>query len=291
MHVKHHNQQAALPGRPNRLLPIENPNLIYVGQIIMVPPRTPQSMPGTGLRRDADQIAQGVDTRVVYKLEGPENQYRRVLPNCIIEARLTGTIAIENVMHDRYEHNLELSLDKHGIETKHNLGRFSDHAFRDLTRGVALDFDSGRVTIQAPIMYKAGLGPFTIEVQAESTIHHEFSSILLKKHTLLLNPWLGQNPAGFEYLSKIEKDVLAIYESTNREGTEEDYENGFMNSYGRTDFENDFNEYNAMIFTYPHKFKAILARYPRVRAKFRVWLDFYHSIDPIFTEGYLLGAS
>jgi hypothetical protein len=31
------------------------------------------------------------------------------------------------------------------------------------------------------------------------------------------------------------------------------------------------------------------AWYPRVRGKFKVWLEFYQKIDPIFTEEYLLG--
>ncbi len=62
-----------------------------------------------------------------------------------------------------------------------------------------------------------------------------------------------------------------------------------MDSYGQTNFENDFNEFSAMIFTYPDKFKKIMRRYPRVRAKFLVWLNFYHKIDPIFTEEYFFG--
>jgi hypothetical protein len=46
-----------------------------------------------------------------------------------------------------------------------------------------------------------------------------------------------------------------------------------------------------MIFTYPEKFKKIINEYPRVRGKFKVWLDFYQKIDPIFTEAYLLGKN
>ena len=72
-------------------------------------------------------------------------------------------------------------------------------------------------------------------------------------------------------------------------GSEEDYKNGFMSTYGKTEFENDFNEYAAMIFTHPHKFKKIMDQYPRVRGKFLLFLEFYHKIDPIFTEEYLLG--
>ncbi len=32
-----------------------------------------------------------------------------------------------------------------------------------------------------------------------------------------------------------------------------------------------------------------MGSYPRIRAKFLVWLEFYQSIDPIFTEEYLFG--
>ncbi|MBI5895162.1 MAG: hypothetical protein HZB24_03820 [Desulfobacterales bacterium] len=123
-----------------------------------------------------------------------------------------------------------------------------------------------------------------------ATFHHEFSSLLLSRHSLVLNPWLEQNPKGFKYLYDTDADKLKTFNNSSLNGTAPDYENGFMNTYGQTDFENDFNEYSAMIFTYPGKFKQIMARHPRVRGKFLVWLKFYQVIDPIFTEEYLLGA-
>jgi hypothetical protein len=123
-----------------------------------------------------------------------------------------------------------------------------------------------------------------------ATFHHEFSSLLLSRRSLVLNPWLEQNPKGFKYLYDTDADKLKTFKEASLDGTESDYEKGFMNTYCQTDFENDFNEYSAMIFTYPEKFKQIMARHPRVRGKFRVWLKFYQEIDPIFTEEYLLGA-
>ncbi len=76
---------------------------------------------------------------------------------------------------------------------------------------------------------------------------------------------------------------------TSLKGTEADYNKGFMNTYAQTTFENDFNEYARIIFINPQEFKKIMNQYPRVRGKFLIWLDFYHKIDPIFTEEYLLG--
>ena len=121
------------------------------------------------------------------------------------------------------------------------------------------------------------------------TFHHEFSSLLMKSHGMFLNPWFENNPNDFVYLYDTEKSNVEIYKNTSLKGTDIDYKKGFMNTYGQTNFENDFNEYSAMIFTYPEKFKRIMDRHPRVRGKFSVWLKFYQEVDPIFTEEYLFG--
>ena len=123
------------------------------------------------------------------------------------------------------------------------------------------------------------------------SIHHEISSLLLVRHSFFINPWTDHNPKNFNYLFDVFKESAKIYSQTSLVGSKEDYLKGFMDSYGQTSFENDFNEYSAMIFTYPEKFKNIMNRYPRVRAKFLVWLNYYHKIDPIFTEEYFLGQS
>lgn len=138
------------------------------------------------------------------------------------------------------------------------------------------------------IIYLVNHG-FINEDDAIKTIHHELSSLILLSHSFFINPWTDQNPQNFEYLYDVTDNTLKTYKSTSSVGTELEYEKGFMNTYGQTDFENDFNEYSEMIFTYPQKFKEIMNQYPRVRGKFLVWLEFYRKIDPIFTEEYLLG--
>lgn len=124
-----------------------------------------------------------------------------------------------------------------------------------------------------------------------SNFHHEFSSLLIKSHSFFLNPWIDQNPKSFEYLGDIYDNWEALKKDVEitRKGRNQDYEKGFMNTYGQTNFGNDFSEYSGMILTNPEKFKKIMNRHPRVRGKFQVWLEYYHQIDPIFTEAYLLG--
>jgi hypothetical protein len=120
-------------------------------------------------------------------------------------------------------------------------------------------------------------------------VHHELSSLFLNRHTFSNNSWTSNNPKGYKYLYSKTDNNLKTFNNSSLYGTAADYEKGFMDSYGQTNFENDFNEYSAMIFTYPEKFKKIMNKYPRVRGKFLVLMDFYQKIDPIFTESYLLG--
>ncbi len=127
--------------------------------------------------------------------------------------------------------------------------------------------------------------------QAMSTIHHELSSLFLKRHTFFINPWEAHNPRGFKYFDDIYNDWNTLKKVCNAISDYDCYEKGIVTNYGLTNFENDFNEYSEMIFTYPQKFKKIMNQYPRVRGKFLVWLEFYQKIDPVFTEEYLFGEN
>ena len=200
-------------------------------------------------------------------------------------ARYSKVTPIRHRVLARYPQILQKAFEKYpdqaiktNLKAIHFAGDIDQHGFKcsgsyDPFRRIVFLVNSGNQTNQ----------------DAVSTFHHEFSSLLLKSHTFFLNPWEDFNPKDFKYAYETTKDKLNTYNSASSVGTEADYEKGFMNSYGQTNFENDFNEYSAMIFTYPEKFKKIMNQYPRVRGKFKVWLDFYQKIDPIFTESYLLG--
>lgn len=128
------------------------------------------------------------------------------------------------------------------------------------------------------------------DIFAIRTFHHEFSSLLMKSHSFFVNPWADHNPKNFRYIEDIYDTWKELRKKIDIYGqSEEDFEKGFVSTYGQISFGNDFSEYSAMIFTYPEKFKKIMNQYPRVRGKFLIWLEFYQKIDPIFTEEYLLG--
>ena len=179
---------------------------------------------------------------------------------------------------------------------KEALGRYPDQVIRNYLNGI---YFAGKINEDGfeyggsydpylRIIYVVDSG-YEKENRPIYAIHHELSSLFLARHTFCINPWTDNNPGNFKYLYKKSNDELKTYKSTSTDGSAEDYKKGFMDSYGQTSFENDFNEYSAMIFTYPEKFKKIMNQYPRVRGKFKVWLEFYQKIDPIFTKEYLLG--
>jgi hypothetical protein len=160
--------------------------------------------------------------------------------------------------------------------------------FAKIIRHNGLEY-AGTYDASRRIIYLANDGK-QAEKRSIGTFHHEFSSALLKNGFFFLNLWLNENPEGFKYRLEREERWEKALDGTSLLGTEEDYEKGFMNSYGQTDYENDVNEYSKYIFTYPEQFKEIMDHYPRVRAKFLVWLEFYHEIDPIFTEDYFFNG-
>ena len=63
---------------------------------------------------------------------------------------------------------------------------------------------------------------------------------------------------------------------------------GLLNSYSDSGVENDFNSYAEVVFTNPKKMKRLIAEYPIVKRKYKVFKDFYMNIDqgfaPVFNK-------
>lgn len=168
-----HNKEVARFGPHGRLLPIKDPNLIFVGQTILVPPRKKKSQPGNGKRHEANNTATGLQVKVVCKTvkESKNWQYETRTPDYTIKASMTATISIENLSRNRYRYNLELSVSKNKLELNQKLNDFNNRAFKDLADGVKMAYESGRVTIKVPIATHAKVGPYTFDVRADAPNH------------------------------------------------------------------------------------------------------------------------
>ncbi len=120
----------------------------------------------------------------------------------------------------------------------------------------------------------------------ERLFHAEFSSILLRNLSYYLNKttWLGCNATSFTYGGSGSEAIR-----TNK--TDEDFdealnEQGILNQYATSNFENDVNSFAKNIFTPNNHFWKTVKKYPRLQCKLELIIGFYTQIDPSFTENF-----
>jgi hypothetical protein len=120
----------------------------------------------------------------------------------------------------------------------------------------------------------------------EQTFHHEFSSILFRNFPAFLDTaaWKNANIPGFDY-NDPEAGVGAI--RNNQSSQEADTllcKKGFLTQYAYSSLENDVNTLAQNLFRPGSSFWEITDNYPRIRKKVTLLINFYHSIDAVFTE-------
>lgn len=119
------------------------------------------------------------------------------------------------------------------------------------------------------------------------SLHHEFSSIIMKSDKFPDEQWRSLNLKSFKY--KHDNRLGGVDALKSREfGAQNDkkilYLQGFLSQYAMTNVEEDFNVYSGMIMTHPYEVKNLIIEYPIVRKKVKLWLDFYKSIDQEFKD-------
>jgi hypothetical protein len=123
----------------------------------------------------------------------------------------------------------------------------------------------------------------------EGTFHHEFSSILLKRHVTRVQKqnWKQTNPEGFSYGNG---GVEAL--RSNETGLHLEYslfEKGFLNQYSLASLEEDWNCYAEYIFVNDPGFWEAWEEYEAIRKKTAILIGFYNALDPMFTLEYFRG--
>jgi len=126
------------------------------------------------------------------------------------------------------------------------------------------------------------------DLYLEQTFHHEYSSILYRNHPSFIDEdgWKKANIPGFDY-NDPENGVGAIRNNESSQDLDTALcEKGFLTQYSLSGMENDINTFAQNIFSPSTGFWKIVDQYPRIRIKVRLLTDFYHKIDPLFTEDY-----
>ncbi len=124
-----------------------------------------------------------------------------------------------------------------------------------------------------------------------STFHHELSSILLRNHPERLDEaaWRDANRAGDQYRKSGTQSLLDGTAETRYSANF--HVNGFLNQYGTSSVEEDFNTFAEALFSGDDRFWRAVDQFSRVEKKKDLIVAFYQSLDPLFTEEYFRAIS
>jgi hypothetical protein len=112
--------------------------------------------------------------------------------------------------------------------------------------------------------------------------HHELSSLFLNGADFPASKWKSVNAPSFKYLANPVDVVHAasLNSRQNPENTDFWYKGGFVDDYGMSSLNNDFNMYAELAMSDPQKLKQLARKYPRIKSKTKIFVEFYTSLDP-----------
>jgi hypothetical protein len=119
----------------------------------------------------------------------------------------------------------------------------------------------------------------------EQTFHHEFSSILWRNFKFLFDEksWLANNDS--IHYGKSGKDAI----KTGKDSKQFDFElnkRGVLTEYSMASLEEDVNVFSENLFRCTKGFWELGNIHERIKNKTRLIIQFYHGINPFFTEEY-----
>jgi len=113
-----------------------------------------------------------------------------------------------------------------------------------------------------------------------STIHHEISSILLRKYRFDMIGFMAYNGFEIEYWN--DEDYLLKNSPPSYYASDALLTEGLLTHYAQTSPENDYNGYVEMAFAYPEIMSRFCSRYDRIKLKYEFIKKFYLNISPDF---------
>jgi hypothetical protein len=122
----------------------------------------------------------------------------------------------------------------------------------------------------------------------EQTLHHEFSSILLRNYFSFLDTgaWRNANEGRFDY-NDPEEGVGAIRNNASSQDLDSVLcKRGMLTQYALSSLENDLNTFAQNLFCPTKEFWLLVKKYPRIKKKVQLFVSFYNKINSVFTEAY-----
>jgi hypothetical protein len=119
-----------------------------------------------------------------------------------------------------------------------------------------------------------------------STIHHEISSILLRKYRFDMIGFMAYNGFEIEYWN--DEDYLLANPPPSYYASDALLTEGLLTHYAQTSPENDYNGYVEVAFSYPEIMSRFCSSYERIKLKYEFIKKFYLKISadfqPVFDQ-------
>lgn len=118
------------------------------------------------------------------------------------------------------------------------------------------------------------------------SVHHEFSSLLMKKYPFPMQQWRQANTADFAYAfeDKANPGLEAMRSGQDKLKDDALFAQGFLSAYAMSSVEEDFNVFSGVAFLYPDWMIELAQAHEPLRNKLVVWLDFHLAIDAAFKD-------
>lgn len=121
-------------------------------------------------------------------------------------------------------------------------------------------------------------GPQGLRQMGFLVLHHELSSLVMRADPLTWSQWAAFAPAGWHYW---EQPADALRHAGMPDPS---LDTGFLNAYGATNLENDFNMYAEGMFENPQYVARLAQEHPLIRKKLDLVMQTYIAVDPAFAE-------
>ena len=126
------------------------------------------------------------------------------------------------------------------------------------------------------ISARSDYGPEGLRDVGFLALHHELSSFVLRADPRTWPKWAEFAPSGWHY---VEEPGGAL---RGAKAADPPLVTGFLDAYGATNLENDFNVYAEDMFGNPDKVARLARQYPLIRRKRDFVMETYAAIDPEF---------
>lgn len=143
---------------------------------------------------------------------------------------------------------------------------------------------SGTTSDDCVLLTNDGIKNGYTDKYIEAVFHHELAHMLLKKYYSKFDStlWSNINPKNFKYLSS-GFDAVKTHKASSKFDPNF-LKKGFLDQYSQSDKDEDFCEIVQGLFTGGKEFWNIVDKYPKIKKKVNLAIDFYHKVDPSFNE-------